>query len=104
MTQCKIYRCRKRPGNPCCAECDAPCILRCANSPERCGCSQQHQPTRQTRRQTYDHDAIYRLILKGLTYGQVAAQLGCSLTTVYSVAKGHGIHRRKGGKQARGDS
>lgn len=94
MTQCKIYKCPHREGRPCCAECGQPCENVCHNHPDRCGCVLTgNRPGRLT----YDHEAIYRLVLKGLTNDQVAAQIGCAPSTVGKVVRQYGIIRSRGG-------
>lgn len=95
---CKIYKCAKQ-GDICCADCDNRiCLNRCLNSPERCGCVLA-PPEPRRRRETYDHEAIYRLVLKGMTNDQVADIIGCAPSTVGKVAREHGIFRPRGGQK-----
>ncbi len=43
--RCEIYECSRRPGSPCCADCDdKECPSRCLNGPERCRCCREDVP------------------------------------------------------------
>lgn len=95
MRRCKIYKCAKQ-GDICCADCDSrTCLNRCLNNPERCGCVLP-PPKPRGPREAYDHEEIYRLVLKGLTNDQVADLIGCAPSTVGKVARKYGLFRPRG--------
>ena len=101
MRRCKLVKCAKRGGNPCCADCDdKTCLNRCRNSPERCKCVSYLPPQRKA---AYDHEAIYQLVLKGLTYDQVADRIGCAPSTVGKVAREYGLFRPGRGRRHGGN-
>lgn len=80
----------KRPDRPCCADClDKTCQARCWNSPKRCGCwTETDEAAGAVHRgpaRKYDWGSIARLHAQGLPQKAIAAQLGCSASTVEKV-------------------
>lgn len=95
---CRIYHCRAS-GGKCCAECDdRGCGNRCLNHPDRCGCTADGQPRKRgERRAVVDVDRICALGRMGMPHAEIAAQVGCSASTVRLHLRRAGIRRYKTG-------
>ena len=86
MRQCKIYRCSKQPGAPCCIDCsEEDCAHRCLNHPERCSCWCDTIVRKQgQRKDVFDHHQIISLRASGMSVDDIADVVGCSRGTVLS--------------------
>lgn len=98
---CRIYHCRAS-GGKCCAECDdRTCANRCLNHPDRCRCAVDGEPRKWGQRgAVVDVDRILMLgRTTAMTYGEIAAEVGCSVSTVQNYLNREGIRRYRGRRE-----
>lgn len=100
MTKCLIYHCRTVYGDPCCTYCELQegCPDRCRNHPDRCKVW-RNEPGGQRRAKPYtryDSRQIVELYHEGLSYDQIAEEVGCGRSTVTLILRKAGELSRKG--------
>ena len=96
MRVCLIWKCSSTGDRRCCADCDRVCPSRCMNHPDRCKCWGNETPTQQHRRKdSIDPAKILELAQQGLTYKEIAAQVGRKPGTVQWHLGRMGYYRRE---------
>lgn len=95
MKQCTVYKCPYKTGRPCCADCEAKCLERCLNHPDRCRVWTEKDPNdrRGIRARRIDRKRVVELYDSGLARVEIAEILECSKASVTSILSEEGRGR-----------